>query len=262
MKTNVIIKLFVTTAVLVVSFIFFLYPFRSDLMGHGSGEKFNENNGMKKPVDKNDFSAERAGMVRLIKYLGIKDTRVTSAMKKVRRHLFVPVLYRQKCDPYGNHPCPIGYGQTISQPYIVAYMTEKLRLKKGEKVLEIGTGSGYQAAILAEMGADVYSIEIINELYDHARQILSAEGYTNVHLLRGDGYRGWPEYAPFDAIIVTCAPDNVPQKLIEQLKEGGRMIVPVGEWNQRLVIFRKKKGKIIRVNDISVRFVPMIQEKK
>jgi protein-L-isoaspartate(D-aspartate) O-methyltransferase len=141
-------------------------------------------------------------------------------------------------------------------------MTERMKLKKGEKVLEIGTGSGYQAGILAEMGVNVYTIEIIKELAEHAKKVLTSEGYKNIRFLRGDGYRGWPEHAPYDAVIVTCAPDKVPQKLVEQLKEGGRMIVPVGTWSQRLIILRKKKGKVVKENDLAVRFVPMVHEKK
>jgi protein-L-isoaspartate(D-aspartate) O-methyltransferase len=141
-------------------------------------------------------------------------------------------------------------------------MTERMNLKKGEKVLEIGTGSGYQAAILAEMGVNVYTIEIIKELAEHAKEVLTSEGYKNIHFLNGDGYKGWPEHAPYDAVIVTCAPDKVPQKLVEQLKEGGRMIVPVGTWRQRLIILRKKKGKVVKENDLAVRFVPMVHGKE
>ena len=151
------------------------------------------------------------------------------------------------------------YQQTISQPYIVAYMTEKLALKPGEKVLEIGTGSGYQAAVLAECGADVYTIEIIPELARHARAALDAEGYGHVRVKAGDGYKGWPEEAPFDAVIVTCAPEEVPAALVEQVKEGGRMILPLGTVFQRLVILRKKDGRVHQENDLPVRFVPMVR---
>ncbi|MDQ1354453.1 MAG: protein-L-isoaspartate(D-aspartate) O-methyltransferase [Acidobacteriota bacterium] len=207
-----------------------------------------------------EYRVEQTAMVRLIELYGVTEKRILQAMNKVRRHLFIPASYRWRCEPYGDHPCPIGYGQTISQPFIVAYMTWKLNPQKGEKVLEIGTGSGYQAAVLAEMGVDVYSIEIVKGLFEHAQAALAAEGYETVHLLRGDGYKGWPEYAPFDAVMVTCAPDSVPPKLVEQLKEGGRMILPVGSWNQRLVILRKKKGKIVQEEDLPVRFVPMVHE--
>ncbi len=209
---------------------------------------------------KKDYSADRASMVRLLRTYGIKDKHVLSAMGKVRRHQYIPGEYRWKCNPYGDHPCPIGHNQTISQPYIVAYMTEKMNLKKGEKVLEIGTGSGYQAAVLAQIGVEVYSVERIEALAKHARTALKAEGYGKVNVLHDDGYQGWSKHAPYDAVIVTCAPEKVPPKLVEQLKEGGRMIVPVGAWRQRLIILRKKKGKIIRENDLAVRFVPMVPD--
>ncbi|MFO7870628.1 MAG: protein-L-isoaspartate(D-aspartate) O-methyltransferase [Kiritimatiellia bacterium] len=198
-------------------------------------------------------------MIRQIKAYGVKNKRVLEAMSQVRRHVYIPEEYRRYPDAYGNHPCSIGHGQTISQPFIVAYMTEKIAPEEGEKILEIGTGSGYQAAILAEMGAEVYSIEIVPELAEHARKVLESEGYENAHVLTGDGYKGWPEHSPFDAIIVTCAPEKVPQALVDQLDEGGRMIVPVGEGLQRLVILRKKKGKIEKEDDLAVRFVPMVR---
>jgi protein-L-isoaspartate(D-aspartate) O-methyltransferase len=210
-----------------------------------------------------DYLRDRLRMVQLLQFYGIKDKRVLAAMKKVQRHIYIPENYRWRVNAYGDHPCPIGYNQTISQPYIVAYMTEKLDVKPGEKVLEIGTGSGYQAAILAELGAKVYSMEIVPELAVHAKNALKSGRYDNVQVLRGDGYKGWPEHAPFDVIIVTCAPEEVPQKLVEQLKEGGRMILPVGRpYRQRLVILRKIKGKVKKENDLSVTFVPMVHEKK
>jgi protein-L-isoaspartate(D-aspartate) O-methyltransferase len=222
------------------------------------GEGINEEKGLPAQTD---MSRDRERMVSVLRAYGIKDKAVLAAMANVRRHMYIPMEFRWRCNPYGDHPCPIGHGQTISQPYIVAYMTERMKIKTGEKVLEIGTGSGYQAAILAELGAGVYSIEIVAELADHAKKVLKDEGYGKVKLLRGDGYKGWPRHAPFDVIIVTCAPENVPKKLVEQLKEGGRMILPLGKYFQRLVILRKKKGKIIRENDLSVRFVPMVHEK-
>ncbi|MEA1927746.1 MAG: protein-L-isoaspartate(D-aspartate) O-methyltransferase [Candidatus Auribacterota bacterium] len=201
----------------------------------------------------------RAGMVRHLERYGIRDKEVLAVMKSVPRHLFIPEMYRDTYDAYGDHPGPIGYGQTISQPYIVAYMTEKLNLKPGEKVLEVGTGSGYQAAVLAGLEARVYTIEIVPELAAHAKKILADEEYGQVRVLAGDGYKGWPEYAPFDAIIVTCAPEKIPGALVEQLKEGGRMILPLGaRFQQRLVICRKKVGKVIVEEDLPVRFVPMV----
>lgn len=201
----------------------------------------------------------REEMLNVIRAYGVRDEEVLSAMGRVPRHRFIPEAYRRRPQAYGNHPCPIGFDQTISQPYIVAYMTVQIDVDPGDNVLEVGTGSGYQAAVLAEMGADVYSIEIIPELAEHARQALKAEGYDRVHVRTGDGYKGWPEHAPFDAIIVTCAPDDVPQTLVDQLAEGGRMIVPVGAYSQRLVIFEKKDGKIRRKDDLPVRFVPMVK---
>ena len=200
----------------------------------------------------------RSAMVEKLRAYKIEDKSVLGAMSKVRRHVFIPEEYRRFPDAYGDHPCPIGQDQTISQPFIVAYMTECLRLHPGEKVLEIGTGSGYQAAVLAEMRTSVYSIELLAALAEHARKVLASEGYGDVRVLTGDGYKGWPEHAPFDAIIVTCAPDDVPQALVDQLKEGGRMIVPVGSGFQRLVILRKEAGKIRREEDLPVRFVPMV----
>jgi protein-L-isoaspartate(D-aspartate) O-methyltransferase len=188
----------------------------------------------------------------------IRDGCVLRAMEKIPRHLFIPETFRSFADPYGDHPCPIGRDQTISQPYIVAYMTETLNLQPGEKVLEIGTGSGYQAAVLAELGAEVYTIEIVPELAGHAQTVLEEQGYTNVQVRCGDGYKGWPEHAPFDVIIGTCAPEAVPSVLVDQLAEGGRMMLPVGDWMQRLIILRKRGGVVVQEDDIPVRFVPMV----
>ena len=205
------------------------------------------------------WDGERAAMVRQLRSeYQVRDERVLAAMFKVRRHLFIPAGFRHHGRAYGDHPSPIGHDQTISQPFIVAYMTDRLQLRPGEKVLEVGTGSGYQAAILAELGADVCSIEIVAPLAEHARQALAAEGYGKVRVLTGDGYRGWPEHAPFDAIIVTCAPEDVPPALVSQLREGGRMILPVGAGVQRLVVLRKKDGQVRQEDDIAVRFVPMV----
>jgi protein-L-isoaspartate(D-aspartate) O-methyltransferase len=192
---------------------------------------------------------------------GVKDARVLAAMGKVPREEFVPA--DQRPFAYEDRPLPIGEGQTISQPYIVALMTELLALKPGDKVLEIGTGSGYQAAILAELAAHVYTIEIIPALAQRAEQTLRRLGYTGVRVKAGDGYLGWPEYAPFDAIIVTCAPEQVPRPLADQLREGGRMVIPVGpQWtSQTLYLLRKHQGKLTQQAVIPVRFVPMVREK-
>jgi len=208
------------------------------------------------------FEQARNELVELLRvHYRIRDERVLAAMEKVPRHLYIPEKFRRS-DAYGDHPCPIGFGQTISQPTIVAYMTQALDVQSGEKVLEIGTGSGYQAAILAELGAEVYTIEIVPELAAHAKTVLAERGYTNVNVRCGDGYKGWPEHAPFDIIIGTCAPEEVPPVLVEQLAEGGRMMLPVGEWFQRLVILRKQQGRILQEEDLSVRFVPMVHGSK
>lgn len=208
---------------------------------------------------KGDFKAMRERMVETqIKARGVKDPRVLSAMLKVERHLFVSKDLQDSA--YADHPLPIGEGQTISQPYIVALMTELLGLKGDEKVLEVGTGSGYQAAILAELAKEVYTIEIIETLASSAKRILLEMGYKNIMVKAGDGYLGWPEAAPFDAIIVTCAPDHIPKPLLDQLKEGGRMVLPVGEYTQELKKITKKAGKIETTNVIPVVFVPMTGE--
>jgi protein-L-isoaspartate(D-aspartate) O-methyltransferase len=186
----------------------------------------------------------------------ITNALVLRAMGKVPRHEFVPERLRSQA--YRDCPLPIGHDQTISQPYIVAFMTEQLEPKPTDRVLEIGTGSGYQAAVLAEMVAKVYTIEIIEELARRAAADLKRLGYTNVDVRAGDGYKGWPEAAPFDAIIVTCAPEKVPPPLIEQLKDGGRMIIPVGSrWDQELVLLRKQGGRLERQAVLPVLFVPM-----
>jgi len=186
----------------------------------------------------------------------ITNARVLAAMRKVPRHEFVPEPLR--AEAYDDHPLPIGLGQTISQPYIVAFMTEQLEPKRTDRVLEIGTGSGYQAAVLAELVAEVYTIEIVEELANRAAADLKRLGYTNVHVRAGDGYKGWAEAAPFDSVIVTCAPEQVPQPLTDQLRNGGRMIIPVGPlWNQELVLLRKEGGKLEQHAVLPVQFVPM-----
>ena len=203
------------------------------------------------------FAGPRREMVEhQISKRGIKSPRVLEAMLSVPRHEFVPAELRG--DAYADKPLPIGEGQTISQPYIVAFMTERLDPKPTDRVLEIGTGSGYQAAVLAELVAQVYTIEIIDNLAKRAAADLKRLGYTNVHVRSGDGYKGWPEAAPFDAIIVTCAPEKVPQPLVEQLKDGALMILPLGQtWDQQLVLLRKQGNKLDRRAVLPVRFVPM-----
>jgi len=206
-----------------------------------------------------DFTAARERMVRrqlAAPGRDITNSRVLVVMGKVLRHEFVPASVRAQA--YNDHPLSIGYDQTISQPFIVAFMTEQLDPKPTDKVLEIGTGSGYQAAVLAELVREVYTIEIVEPLARRAEEDLKRLGYTNVMVKAGDGYKGWPEAAPFDAVIVTCAPDHVPQPLVDQLKEGGRMIIPVGPaGNQKLYILRKQGSKVERYAVLPVRFVPM-----
>ncbi len=206
------------------------------------------------------LAAQRQRMVeQQLKPRGIKDERVLGAMAKVPREEFIPMNARG--DAYEDGPLPIGYDQTISQPYIVAFMTEQLRPKASDRVLEIGSGSGYQAAILAELVTDVYTIEIVEPLAKNAEATVQRLGYKNVHIRVGDGYKGWPEEAPFDAIVVTCAPENVPQPLVDQLKDGGRMVIPVGErFAQQLYLFEKRNGQLKESVTLPVRFVPMLRE--
>ncbi len=190
---------------------------------------------------------------------GVKDPRVLAALEKVPRHEFVPEKHRSAA--YSDHPLPIGMDQTISQPYIVALMSELAEAAPGRKILEIGTGSGYQTAVLAEMGAEVYSIEIIPELAQRARIILDRMGYTAVHSRQGDGYAGWPEAAPFDAIIITAAPPKIPVPLLGQLKTGGKLVTPEGdEWQELVVVTRTGETSYERRPVIPVRFVPMTGE--
>jgi len=211
------------------------------------------------PNPEGDFKVMREKMVETqIKARGVKDPRVLSALLKVERHRFVPEEYLNSA--YSDQPLPIGEGQTISQPYIVALMTELLELKGNEKVLEIGTGSGYQAAILAELAKEVYTIEIIESLASMANNRLLELGYQNVKVKSGDGYLGWPEAAPFDAIIITAAPDHIPKPLMDQLKEGGRMVVPIGTYTQELKKIVKRSGKVETIDVVPVIFVPMTGE--
>ena len=192
---------------------------------------------------------------------GITNARVLAAMSKVPRHEFVPEHLADAA--YEDHPLPIGYSQTISQPYIVALMTELLQLQPGAKVLEVGTGSGYQAAILAEVGAQVYSLEILEPLAKTSAELLQRLGYTSVQVKQGDGYHGWPEHAPYDAIIVTAAADHVPLPLVEQLKPGGRLAIPVGDGHaqQSLLLLEKDAdGSVTAHNVAPVLFVPLIRE--
>jgi len=202
------------------------------------------------------FAQARERMVReQIEARGVTNETVLEAMRAVPRHLLVPPRLRHRA--YEDRPLPIGHDQTISQPYIVAFMTEILDPQPGDRVLEIGTGSGYQAAVLAEIVEAVYSIEIVEPLAEQAARDLASIGYPNLHLRTGDGYLGWPEEAPFDAIIVTCAPEAVPQPLVEQLKEGGRMIIPVGGETQELYLLEKRDGAVEERAVLPVRFVPM-----
>ncbi len=209
--------------------------------------------------DNNQYYKKRWEMVenQLISR-GIKDSRVIKAMLKIPRHEFIPEDLRDLA--YNDNPVPIGIDQTISQPYIVALMTELLSLKENERVLEVGTGSGYQAAILAEIGCEVYTIEIIESLSLTSQTVLDRLGYKNIHFKIGDGYRGWTEMAPFDAIIVTAAPGHTPQPLIDQLKVDGRMVIPVGDFYQDLLLIQKTPKGINKKNVTPVRFVPMTGE--
>jgi protein-L-isoaspartate(D-aspartate) O-methyltransferase len=205
------------------------------------------------------FANARARMVReQIMARGVTDGRVLAALSRVPRHEFVPVPLRPRA--YEDGPLPIGHGQTISQPYVVAFMTEALAPKPGDRVLEIGTGSGYQAAVLAGLVAEVFSIEIVAALARRAETDLRRTGCANVQVRAGNGYLGWPEAAPFDAIIVTCAPEAVPPALVDQLKVGGRMIIPVGpqDGHQELYLLRKRQQGLETQAVLPVRFVPMV----
>ena len=203
-----------------------------------------------------EFAARRGKLVQLLKSRGLKSKTVLDALRKVPRHKFVPASHRNLA--YEDRALPIAHEQTISQPYIVGYMTEAADIAPGDRVLEIGTGSGYQAAVLAELAKEVYSIEIVPSLADSSRNLLSELGYKNVQVKTGNGYLGWPEHAPFDAIIVTAAPDEVPQALVDQLAVGGTMVVPVGSGFQQMVIITRRESGVVERRTIPVAFVPMV----
>jgi protein-L-isoaspartate(D-aspartate) O-methyltransferase len=213
-----------------------------------------------KTVPDDPFAPERHRMVEeQIKARDVKDAAVLAAMEAVPRHLFVPLS--ERAEAYADHPLPIGRGQTISQPYIVALMTELLAVGKQSRVLEIGTGSGYQAAVLSRVAGAVYTMEIVPSLGEEAGGTLAEMGYSNVHVRVGDGYKGWPEEAPFDAILLTAAPAHVPEPLLAQLKPGGRMVLPLGTVQQELLVLTKRPdGTVETRNVLPVRFVPMTGE--
>ena len=211
--------------------------------------------------DETEFKKQRDRMVdRQIVARGVRNASVIQAMRSVPRHCFIPERYEQRA--YYDSPVPIGHGQTISQPYIVAIMSELLGVKPGQRVLEVGTGSGYQAAVLAAMGVEVFSIEIVAPLGKEAERILRNLGYDKVRTRIGDGYKGWSQQAPFDGIIVTAAPSRIPRPLKDQLADNGRMVIPVGPVHgiQQLYLLRKVDGKIIQEKIFDVRFVPMVDE--
>lgn len=225
--------------------------YATELSPNSSGlQEPNSNSGVEQ------FEWQRSQMVEYqLRARGIKDERVLAAMSKVPRHQFVDSSWRDLA--YSDRPLPIGYNQTISQPLIVAYMTQAAEINSEDKVLEIGTGCGYQAAILGEIAQKVYSIEIIPQLAERARRTLSQLGYKNIEVKTGDGYQGWTENAPYDAIIVTAAPKHIPQPLIDQLAINGKMVIPVGTWYQEMVVLTKTPDRIIEERTIPVRFVPM-----
>jgi protein-L-isoaspartate(D-aspartate) O-methyltransferase len=204
----------------------------------------------------NRFEAKRMLMMEYqLRRRGIKDEKVLEAMSKIPRHQFVNPDWIDFA--YSDRPLPIGYHQTISQPYIVAYMTEAAEISANDKVLEIGTGCGYQAAVLGELAKEVYTIEIIPELASNARQTLKRLGYQNIEVKTGNGYQGWNEHAPYNAIVVTAAPESIPESLIEQLALNGKMVIPVGKWYQEIIVLTKTPDGVIAHETIPVRFVPM-----
>lgn len=209
-------------------------------------------------MNKNNFAFERSQMVEIqLKARGIENKQVLEVMQRTPRELFMPQNIRKHA--YEDSPFSIGYGQTISQPYIVAFMTEAAKLTPDSKVLEIGTGSGYQASILSQLSKEVYTIEIIKELGELAEKEFAELGYTNIHTRIGDGHKGWPEAAPFDVIIVTAAAAELPQSLVKQLKDGGRLIIPIGTFNQELMRITRTKDGLRQERLLPVRFVPMVK---
>jgi protein-L-isoaspartate(D-aspartate) O-methyltransferase len=224
-------------------------------------QPLNGNQQRKAKLSEEELQKLRTQMVeKQLKARGIRDPAVLAAMQKVPRHRFVSAA--QWHEAYSDHPLSIGHGQTISQPYIVAYMTEAAEITAQEKVLEIGTGSGYQAAILGELAREVYSIEIIPALTDRAQQVLGELGYQNVTVKTGNGWLGWPEHAPFEAILVTAAPDEIPPALVAQLAVNGRMVIPVGTNYQEMTIVTKTEKGVLQKHTIPVRFVPMTGKPK
>jgi protein-L-isoaspartate(D-aspartate) O-methyltransferase len=231
------------------------------LLAPGCGDGFNGSDAGP-PSSDPTRQAERERMVeRQIVARGVKDTAVLRAMRQVPRHLFVPVSYAPQA--YRDGPLPIGHGQMISQPYVVAFMAEALRLRGDDRVLEVGTGSGYQTAVLAELARDVFSIEIVEPLAERAAAKLKELGYSNVQVRADDGYQGWPEHAPYDAILVSAAPDHIPQPLVNQLAVGGRLILPVGKkFFQSLLLIQRTPSGYERTTLLPVAFVPMTGEAK
>ncbi|MFO0853564.1 MAG: protein-L-isoaspartate(D-aspartate) O-methyltransferase [Candidatus Brocadia sapporoensis] len=228
----------------------------------GAKTKLSAMDDVKSATDEDAFAHQRKRMVEeQIAYRGIKDKKVLEVMESVPRHVFVPEENR----PYSHHdqPVAIGFGQTISQPYIVAFMTELLQTGAGDVVLEVGTGSGYQTAVLSRLVRQVYTIEIVKDLGEKARLRLKTLGYDNVEVMIGDGYKGWPEHAPFDAIIVTAAAEHIPPPLIDQLKPGGRIVIPVGgvyAVQDLMLITKDASSKVIKESIIPVRFVPLLRK--
>jgi protein-L-isoaspartate(D-aspartate) O-methyltransferase len=211
---------------------------------------------MNPPDDPRKLEREQLVESEIIEPGSVTDPRVIQAMRDVPRHEFVPACETEEA--YEDHPLPIGHGQTISQPSLVAWMTQALQPKPTDRILEIGSGSGYQAAILSRLAGEIYSIEIVPELAESARHNLARIGITNVHVRHGDGYFGWPEAAPFDGIIVTCCPNDIPPPLIEQLRDGGRVVIPVGQtFGQNLLVLEKEGPRLRELRTLPVRFVPM-----